>query len=597
MALQPCCADAPDAKHSFGHTMEREMLVTTNHVHDDDDDEDLEDCDLSCFLESTLFTFDDLGTKSSLPALLPSSLDAPLAMSRPLSYESLLPSAKEPLELTPAKSSVDEVTSKGPDRALADVLPKSPKAERSHCKSKNKRSTSSASSPSRTKKPGLSSLSSSSRGKLTTVSGRSGEDDGPGSLLPSGNLCYPHSCRKCYNDCMNKLLTLCDSPEAMTFSNALRQPYKGTKLRKKAESVDSEAYMVDVGSREPTATDTVVQLYSIDTHSVSKVYCVVFSSRKLSDLHMGLTNKTYGFRTIRRIVFVVDTLPENFAKAYDAYAQKHSRCYQPHPDMRPKEQHYLLVESDYCGPSVLHSKLKPAQAISIIGQVACTLAVAERELQFEHRNLLEENIRVLPCTSKNHHFLIDGRTCCVKGSGIKVTLIDDNFGRMTYNDEVILRMRNYNCIYKDKTAQYLTLERIIKNRWDLFHPETNAVWLAYVCGHLSDYLTVPNPSGDWQRRLELLAFMQRDLHRFRSADEFVWNYITRIGHVHEDHGYQPHTWESRTTSSRPIYTGLLRMLRWRDKKKDSDPEPSTSARAPHGGASSAPAELDRPRPH
>lgn len=597
MPFQPCCAEAPDTRHSFGHIMEREAQVTTSDVHDDDDDEDLEDCDLSCFLESTLFNFDDPGEKASLPALLPSSLDVPPVMSSPLSYESLLPYAKEPLHLTPAKSPADEVTTKAPDRALADVLPKSPKGERSHGKSKNKRATSSSSSPSRTKKPGISSVSSSSRGKLTTVSGPSAEDDEPGSLLPSGNLCYPHSCRKCYNDCLNKLMTLCDSPQAMNFNDALRQPYKGTKLRKKAETVDSETYMVDVGSKAPTATDTVVQLYSIDTHSVSRVYCVVFSSRKLSDLHMGLTNKCYGFRIIRRIVFVDDTLPENFAKAYDEYALTHSRCYQPHPDMRPKEQHYLVVESDYCGPSVLHSKIKPAQAISIIGQVACTLAVAERELQFEHRNLLEENIRVLPSTSKNHHFLIDGRTCCVKGGGLKVTLVDDNFGRMTYNNEIILRMRNYNCVYKDKTAQYLTLERVIKNRWDLFHPQTNAVWLAYLCGHLSDYLTVPNPSGEWQRRLELLAFMQRDLHRFHSAEEFVWNYITRIGHVHEDHGYQPHSWENRTTSSQPIYTGLLRMLHWRDKKKDDPPGPSTNPGPPQGGASSAPAQLDRRRPH
>ncbi|XP_075746959.1 serine/threonine-protein kinase haspin homolog isoform X7 [Rhipicephalus microplus] len=520
MALQPCCAKAQQQRHSFGSIVEGEAKFSSSHVHDDDDD-DLEDCDLSCFLESSLLTFDDSIDTASPYVPVTSSATKPSRMFS----EFLLPCAEEQPNLLP---------------------------------------------------------------------GRSAEDEELAALQASGNC--PHSCRRCYNDCMNKLMALCDSQEVVKFNDALRQPFKASKLRKAGETVDSESYMVDTGSKAPTATDTVLQLFSIDTHSLSRVYCSVFSCRKLSDLQMGLTNKCYGFKTIRRILLVDDNLPENFCKAYDEYARSHSRCYQPHPDMRPKEQHYLLVESDYCGPSILHSKLKPAQAISIIGQVACTLAVAERELQFEHRNLLEENIKVLPSTSKNHHFLIDGRTCCVKGAGIKVTLIDDNFSRLTYNNEIFLRMRNYNCVYKDKTAQYLTLERIIKNRWDLFHPETNALWLAYLCGHLSDYLTVPNPTGEWQRRLELLAFMQRDLHRVHSADEFVWLYINKIGHVHADHGYQPHSWGGRRPSGPPIYTGLLSLLRWRDKKKNEDDNPPGHSASPHAhrsGASSAPPELDK----
>lgn len=408
---------------------------------------------------------------------------------------------------------------------------------------------------------------------------------------------YPHSCRKCYGDCLKKLMTLCESHDIKKFDETLRPLFKTSKVSKIDETIDSETYIADTG-KEPGPADIVVQLFVIDTHSASRVYASVFSCRKLSDLHTGLNNKCFGFRLLRRIVLVQDTLPENFATAYDEFARYHPRCYQPHPDLRPKDQRYLVVEADYSGPSILQSKLKPAQAISIVGQVACSLAVAERELQFEHRNLHEENIRVLPSTSKNHHFLIDGRTCCVKGAGIKVTLFDDNFGRMMCNNEIIIRMRDYNCVYKEKTAIYLTMERIIKDRWDLYHPQTNALWLAYLCGHLSDYLTVPNPTGDWQRKLELLASMQRDLHRFRSADEFVWSYINKIGHVHSEYGYQPHTWSSHSSASSPIYSGFLSFLRWRDRRrKDGDSggqsSGSTSGRGGAGGAaSSAPAVLD-----
>ncbi|XP_077520459.1 uncharacterized protein LOC144130407 isoform X2 [Amblyomma americanum] len=438
----------------------------------------------------------------------------------------------------------EEATCAVPDRVLADALPMGP--ERIDWQLGMSKSTISISPD--TKRSDSERL------------GRRGEEEDHGASSSGANICYPHSCRKCYNDCLNKLMSLCESEEVLDFNRALKPSFKGTKLKKIAETIDSETYVVVTGSKAQTAVDTVVQLYPVDTHTASKAYCNLFTCK---------------------IIFVDDTLPENFAKAYEEFAKARSRPYHPPPDLRPREQRYILVESDYSGISILQTKLKPSQAISIIGQVACTLAVAERELQFEHRNLHEDNIKVIPSTSKNQHFLIDGRTCCVKGSGIKVTLFDDNFSRITYNNKIIMRMRNYSRVYKEKTAIYLTMERIIKDRWDVFHPETNALWLAYLCGHLSDYLTVPNPTGDWQRKLELLAFMQRDLHRFRSADEFVWNYINKLGHIHTGQGYQPHTWGRRPSASPKSSSGFLGFLRWKDRQKKD----SGSGGGPSAGAS------------
>ncbi|KAK8761699.1 hypothetical protein V5799_027034 [Amblyomma americanum] len=363
-------------------------------------DDDLEDCDLSCSLyESPL--------RSPLDAC-----ETPESAMRSLPHHS---SRLESLSLKASASLPTFLLTPSPLDAL-NVPKKDVFSKRHH--------SSGAKSPRETRSTAVSGEASTQPGSTALQSAASGQDD-PGTVQSSGNLV-------------------------------------GSKVNKIEETVDSETYIVDTGNKARGPADTVLQLFVIDTHSASRVYSSVFSCKKLSDLHGGLNNKCFGFRLIRRIVLVQDMLPENFAKAYDQFARSHPRCYQPHPDTRPKDQRYLVVEADYSGPSILQSKLKPAQAISIIGQVACCLAVAERELEFEHRNLHEENIRVLPSTSKNHHFLIDGRTCCVKGAGIKVTLFDDNFGRMMCNNEIIIRMRNYNCVYKEKTAIYLTMERIIK---------------------------------------------------------------------------------------------------------------------------------------
>ncbi|KAH9377681.1 hypothetical protein HPB48_000676 [Haemaphysalis longicornis] len=116
------------------------------------------------------------------------------------------------------------------------------------------------------------------------------------------------------------------------------------------------------------------------------------------------------------------------------------------------------------------SQIKPSQAVSIIGQVACTLAVAERELEFEHRNLNEENIIVLPSTSKNQHFLIDGRTCCVKGSGLKVTLFDDYLSRMTVRTCREENNVRPNTILDGNRQQIFVLLRTVQHRRYLRQP-------------------------------------------------------------------------------------------------------------------------------
>ncbi|CAN7985776.1 unnamed protein product [Ixodes hexagonus] len=140
-----------------------------------------------------------------------------------------------------------------------------------------------------------------------------------------------------------------------------RSRYKGSKLKKITETTDSETFLATIGSRQQhqyTSADTVLQLYYIDTHSASRVYANLFTCKKLSDLHTGIQNKSYGFRLIRsRILFIEDKIPDNFVKAYEEFATTRARSFHPHPDMRSKVQRYMMMESDYCGESILHARV------------------------------------------------------------------------------------------------------------------------------------------------------------------------------------------------------------------------------------------------
>ncbi|KAH9377678.1 hypothetical protein HPB48_022432 [Haemaphysalis longicornis] len=100
-------------------------------------------------------------------------------------------------------------------------------------------------------------------------------------------LSTPHSCRKCYSECLNKLINFATAQEVMAFNQVLKDSFQGTKLKKMTETVDSEAYIVTEGHKTPTPVDTVVQLYSIDTHSASRVYYNLFACKYVSRSHLN----------------------------------------------------------------------------------------------------------------------------------------------------------------------------------------------------------------------------------------------------------------------------------------------------------------------
>lgn len=72
-----------------------------------------------------------------------------------------------------------------------------------------------------------------------------------------------------------------------------------------------------------------------------------------------------------------------------------------------------------------------SEARSIIRQVAVSLAVAETELRFEHRDLHWGNVLVSQTKAKSLEYRIGGRTVSVETNGVKVAIIDFTLSRLT----------------------------------------------------------------------------------------------------------------------------------------------------------------------
>ena len=82
--------------------------------------------------------------------------------------------------------------------------------------------------------------------------------------------------------------------------------------------------------------------------------------------------------------------------------------------------------------TVLDVQLKSAaQAVSVLQQVACALAVAEEVLSFEHRDLHVGNVLVQPTHQGTNTLTLNGTPIFVDTQGIHVNIIDFTLSRLT----------------------------------------------------------------------------------------------------------------------------------------------------------------------
>ena len=130
----------------------------------------------------------------------------------------------------------------------------------------------------------------------------------------------------------------------------------------------------------------------------------------LSKLRLKAANTTSGFvEVLGRYVFQ-GAYPPQLLALWDNYNQE-QESENDRPDNLPVDQLYIALEFNNAGKDLEKFKFKHAsQALQAWKQVAHALAVAEEELQFEHRDLHWGNVLVKETTNKFVQFTLGGDT-------------------------------------------------------------------------------------------------------------------------------------------------------------------------------------------
>ena len=120
------------------------------------------------------------------------------------------------------------------------------------------------------------------------------------------------------------------------------------------------------------------------------------------------------------------------------------------------------------------------------------MAVAEAELNFEHRDLHWGNVLIKETARKSVEYRLKGNTYTVDTLGVEITIIDFSLSRLTSGEDGCTIYNNlaadptlFTAVGADRGGDYqFDIYRMMKqengNSWEEFHPRTNLFWMHYI---------------------------------------------------------------------------------------------------------------------
>lgn len=198
------------------------------------------------------------------------------------------------------------------------------------------------------------------------------------------------------------------------------------------------------------------------------------------------------------------------------------------PDIFPDMQLYIVLEFGHGGQDLESYVFNSARnALSVFLQIAYSLAVAEQELEFEHRDLHWGNVLVAQTRVASVEYRLDGSSYNLQTHGLKATVIDFTLSRMKASQCVV-----YNNLAEDPalfTAEgdyqfeiYRQMKNVNKNDWEKFTPYTNVLWLHYILDKMTSECYFKNVKTKIHKMHHAqLIRMKNEMLSYESATHFV----------------------------------------------------------------------------
>ncbi|KAL3229897.1 hypothetical protein MRX96_023519 [Rhipicephalus microplus] len=225
-------------------------------------------------------------------------------------------------------------------------------------------------------------------------------------------------------------------------------------------------------------------------------------SRELSNLKDSVDNRTSAFFVDARSTLVRDKYPRLLSNARMQYDDKllRSAAASEEPELVAD---YLVTEMQPgWSPLPNYTLTDPEQALSVLGQACWALAVAEAELEFEHRLPVAGAVLVRPTRSPRVEFTLRGHIVRIPSAGLKVRLQGLQLARIRIGTRVELMdfERFYEFVKaEDEVTVCTRIADLLSKNPTKFEPLTNVVWLQHLADWLAwQYADAASALSHWQ---------------------------------------------------------------------------------------------------
>ncbi|TPX61914.1 hypothetical protein PhCBS80983_g00768 [Powellomyces hirtus] len=179
-----------------------------------------------------------------------------------------------------------------------------------------------------------------------------------------------------------------------------------------------------------------------------------------------------------------------------------------HPVDMPADQLYALVVLPNRGKDLEHSApFTIQQCKSMIQQLVMSIAFAEEDMEFEHRDLHWGNVlvRSVDAGETSGHVIatVQGQQCEVAHEGVKVCIIDYTWGRIRKGEDLTyIPLEDpslFTGIGNGKRGGdlqfdiYRWMKAETNGEWEGFFPKTNIFWIHYLIDKLLSRRMAPIP--------------------------------------------------------------------------------------------------------
>ncbi|XP_076766925.1 haspin [Xylocopa sonorina] len=258
--------------------------------------------------------------------------------------------------------------------------------------------------------------------------------------------------------------------------------------RKIGEGVYGEVFLYEKGDKK-----SVIKIIPIEgSDSVNgepqkkfhEILSEIVIAMELHNLRFNIKYNTDGFVEVKNIKCIKGRYPVKLIELWNIYDEE-KRSDNDCPSMFHDDQLYIVLELSHGGQDLEAFVFNTAEEVYILFiQAALALAVAEKAVEFEHRDLHWGNILISRTNEPFVHYKLGQKDIELISKGVKVSIIDFTLSRITYQGCSV-----FNDLASDPTlftAQgeyqfeiYRLMRDKVLNNWQKFEPYTNVLWLHY----------------------------------------------------------------------------------------------------------------------